>query len=48
MYIELNFRSLLESPKLTIGHLKVGKFLKTLNSLGGQKIYKTTINIWLP
>ncbi len=40
MYIELNFGSLLKSLKLTIGHLKVDKFFKTLNSLGGQKMYK--------
>jgi len=36
MYIEFNSKSLLKSPKLTIGHLKVGKFKKTLNSLRGQ------------
>jgi hypothetical protein len=27
LYIELNFESLLKSPELTIGHLKVGNFL---------------------
>jgi hypothetical protein len=38
MYIELNSRSLLKSLKLTIGHLKVGKFKKTLNSFSGQQM----------
>jgi hypothetical protein len=36
MYIELNIGRLLKSPKLIIGHLKVDKFLKTLNSLRGS------------
>jgi hypothetical protein len=38
MYIELDSKSLLKSPKLTIGHLKVSKLKKTLNSLGGQQM----------
>jgi hypothetical protein len=42
MYIELNAISLLKILELTTGHLKVGKFLKTL-SLGDHQMMKQQI-----
>jgi hypothetical protein len=50
MYIELNSRSLLKSPKLTIDHLKVGFFFKNIKFTKGPT-NDVTINIndiWLP
>jgi hypothetical protein len=38
MYIKLNSISLLKSLELTIGHLKIGKFLKTLNEFRGHQM----------
>jgi hypothetical protein len=44
MYIELNFGSLLKSPKLTIGHLRVGKLKKNTKFIKGPT-YVVTTNI---